>query len=175
MDQLRCGLFDKNIEGVPYDTHYARLAETFARAAERGGHLAYVMEFCYHVSHTLALKATMGLRLTAAYKAGDRALLKTLAEKDLPELKRRMTALRESHRSAWLKTYKPLGFETFDARYGAAISRTDTAIALIGMYLAGELESIAELEEERLGYDGSNSKDIFALSYNKIAFSHRLF
>ena len=170
-----CGLYDKNIEGIPYDKHYEKWAVYFDEARKRGEMLDYIMDFTYHACHTLALKATMGLRITTAYKANNRAELERIMKNDLPELKCRMTALRDSHRIAWFKTYKPLGWETFDARYGAAISRFDSAIIEIGMYLNGELETIAELEEPRLPYDGKDSPQFLNLAYSRIAFSHNLF
>jgi len=169
------GLFDKNIEGVPFDEHFAKMASRFAEARERGGIFESVMDFNYHVCHTLALKATMGLRLTNAYRSGDKKRLEELMKKELPELKKRVTELRDSHRAAWLKTYKPLGWATFDGRYGGVLGRIDTAICEIGMYLNGELDSIAELEEERLYYNGNHSSHIYCINYGKIAYASRLF
>jgi len=172
---ILCGLYDKNIEGIAYDKHYAKLAEYFDNARNRGNMFDFVMDFTYLVCNTLALKSTMGLRVTDAYRKNDRAELKKLVDTDLPELKSRMSALRESHRRAWFRTYKPLGWETFDARYSAAIGRIETAIIELTMYLDGELETIAELDEPRLFYDGKESEKFLNLSYSKIAFSHRIF
>jgi len=172
---ILCGLYDKNIEGQPYDKHYAELAQYYDNARKRGGILDFMMDLNYNVCNTLALKAEMGLRITKAYKSGNKAELKNIMENDLPELRRRMNALCESHRISWLKTYKPLGFETFDARYGAAVNRINSAIVVIGMYLDGELETIAELDEPRLGFNGNDSDAFLNLSHSRIAFSHRIF
>jgi len=170
-----CGILDKNIEGLPFDKHYAKLAEYFKSAKERAGIMDFVMDMNYHVCNTLALKAEMGLRITDAYKRDDRAELKNIMENDLPELISRMKALQDSHRKAWFKTYKPLGWETFDARYGATMSRLNSAIIEIGMYLDGELETIAELDEPRLPFNGIDSSNIILRSYSRFAFSHRIF
>ena len=170
-----CGLYDKNIEGIPYDTHYKKLADYFDNARKRGNTLDFVMDFNYHICNALAIKSTIGLRITAAYKNGDKAELKNLMNTDLPELKSRIAALCESHRKAWLKTYKPLGFETFDARYGVIMNRLNSAIIEIGMYLNGELETIAALDEPRLGYNGKEIDEVEMPKYGKIAFSHRIY
>ena len=170
-----CGLYDKNIQGLPYDTHYAKLAERFDAARKRENALSFVMDFNYHICRALAIKSTIGLRITEAYKDKNKAELKRIMEEDLPELKSRIVALCESHRRAWLKTYKPLGFETFDARYGVITNRVNSAIIEIGMYLNGELETIAELDEPRLGYNGKEIDEVEMPKYGKIAFSHRIY
>jgi len=170
-----CGLFDIHYEGIPYAEHYTKLAEYYDNARKRGNTMDFLMDMNYNVCYTLALKADMGIRIMAAYKADDRAELKNIMENDLPELKSRVQSLRDSHRIAWFKTYKPLGWETFDARYGATMSRLDSAMIEIGMYLNGELETIAELDEPRLPYKGKVGDTLSVLAYSKIAFSHRIF
>ena len=47
---------------------------------------------------------------------------------------------------------KPFGWEVLDIRYGGVISRLDTAIERINEYLAGDIEFIDELEQERLPF-----------------------
>jgi len=55
------------------------------------------------------------------------------------------------------------------------MSRLDSAMIEIGMYLNGELETIAELDEPRLPYKGKVGDTLSVLAYSKIAFSHRIF
>jgi len=148
------GLCDKNIEGLPLNDHYAALAEELKPMMTRNGDYNSVFELSYHVANTLALKAEMGLRLTKAYKDGDREAMKRIADVDLPETIKRMAALREVHMKIWFKLYKSLGWDVMDMRYGSLITRMQSAITEINMYLNGDMERIEELEEERLYYNG---------------------
>lgn len=148
------GLCDKNIEGWELDAHYEKLAETLKPAIERNGQFKGMFEFSYHAANVLAKKSQMGLRLTAAYKAGDKAALRNFADVELPDLKARMRELRRVHMENWFDLYKPLGWDIMDMRYGSLFTRIDSAIEEINMYLDGKLETIEELDQERLYYSG---------------------
>ena len=148
------GLCDKNIEGWEIDAHYKKLAETLKPAIERNGQFGGMFEFSYNVANVLSVKSQMGLRLTAAYKAGDKAALKNFADVELPDLKARMRELRRVHMENWFELYKPLGWDIMDMRYGSLFTRIDSAIEEINMYLDGKLDRLEELEEERLAYNG---------------------
>ncbi len=148
------GMCDKNIDGLPLDEHYRALAEKLAETGNRNGDYNGMFTFNYHVAHTLALKSEMGLRITRAYKADDRAELARIAAEDLPELKARMAALRACHMENWFSLYKAIGWDIMDMRYGSLMTRMDSAITEIKMYLDGKLDKLEELEEERLDYDG---------------------
>lgn len=143
------GLCDKNIEGVELDAHYARLAEDLKPAIGRNGNFNAMFEFNYHVANVLAKKSQMGLRLTAAYKAGDKNALKAFATEELPDLKERVIALRKVHMENWFSLYKAFGWDIMDMRYGSLITRINSAIEEIEAYLSGKLERLEELEEER--------------------------
>ena len=54
----------------------------------------------------------------------------------------------------WFELYKPLGWDIMDMRYGSLLTRMDSAIEEINMYLDGKLDKIEELEQERLYYNG---------------------
>lgn len=148
------GLCDRNIEGYEMDAHYAALAEALAPAVGRNGQFDGMFRFSRQVAHVLAMKSQMGLRLTAAYKAGDRAALKNFADVELPELAKRVSELRDIHMDAWFDIYKPLGWDVMDMRYGSLLIRIDSAVREINMYLSGRLDRIEELEQERLYYEG---------------------
>ena len=167
------GLLDKNIEGLPLNDHYAKLAETLKPAMERNGDYNEFFEMNYHVANTLAMKAEMGLKLTAAYKSGDKAELKKYADEYLPELKNRVIALRAVHMSHWYDIYKSFGWDIMDMRYGSLITRIDSAVTIINMYLDGKLPTIEELDEERLLFNGKEG--ILRLNhYNKFVSSSRI-
>lgn len=151
---IMSGLCDKNIEGLPLNDHYEKLAQRLQEAIGRNGQFDSMFEMSYHVARTLALKSEMGLKVTKAYKEDDLETLKNIADEKLPELMKRMKALRECHRQNWFSFYKTLGWDVMDMRYGSLLSRIDSAIVEIHMYLNGEMEKLEELEEERQYYDG---------------------
>jgi hexosaminidase len=151
---LLMGLFDKHLEGVPLSEHYAQLTQTLQAGCGRNGQYNMLFEYVSRVSRVLSSKAEMGLRLTQAYRAGDREALRHLADTELPELAARVKNLRDCHRDQWLALYKPFGWDVLDMRYGALLARIDSAITLVGMFLDGRLSQIEELDEERLYFNG---------------------
>jgi len=148
------GLADNNIQGYALNDHYSALAEKIKDAVGKNGQFDSVFEFNYKVAYTLALKAEMGLRVTKAYKDGDKELLRALAEKELPELRERVAELWECHRTNWFKFNKPFGWDIMDMRYGSLTARINSAIIQLNQYLNGETQRIEELEQERLPLHG---------------------
>lgn len=169
------GLFDKNAEGLPIEEHYTALAEKLRSAAERSGSFGPVFDFYALTSGVLALKAGLGLKMRSAYLARDRAALGTLVERTLPELERRVAALRDCHRSLWLAVNLPPGWEVMDLRYGALKARIDTARLRLSAYLAGRAASVPELELERRAWNDRPGLDgLICNSYDRIVSAGRL-
>ncbi|MBQ9805259.1 MAG: beta-N-acetylhexosaminidase [Clostridia bacterium] len=147
------GLADKNYENANLNAHYEALTPVFEQAVGRNGALDNLFAYSALVSHTLSIKSEMGLRLTAAYRAGDKEALRRFVEEELPELSARVQTQRLSHMENWMKLYKPFGWDIIDMRYGALLARIDSAIRQVKAYLDGELETIEELDAERLYLD----------------------
>jgi len=101
----------------------------------------------------LRQKADYGLRLKAAYDAGDKAKLTEL-KAESREIAALLEEARKAHRDSWFFYNKPFGWEVHDLRYGALIARFDTVEARLGAYLAGEIPAIEELAAERLLFRG---------------------
>ncbi|HVL24749.1 MAG TPA: beta-N-acetylhexosaminidase, partial [Thermomicrobiales bacterium] len=148
------GLFDANTRGRELGAHYARLAEEMAACAARNGVYGPVFAFYARLCDVLAVKAEVGLRITDAYRGGDRDTLRAIGATELPEVVARVRALRACHRERWHALYAPFGWEVIDTRYGGLLMSLDTAMHRIGEYVAGRIERIAELEEPRLPYQG---------------------
>lgn len=159
---ILCGMFDKDLEGLEdeIERHYADLERRFARAAARPSDLQKVFGLAQRLASVLSRKATMGLRLKVAYDAGARDQLARYANKLLPELVRLERELHEYHRALFFSENKALGWETFDFRYAALITRTKTANWRLNEYLAGRVSRLEELEEERLYMHGSHQLKI---------------
>jgi hexosaminidase len=169
------GLFDQNIEGLPLEKHYADLAGRLEASAARNGRFSFVFEYYAKVSAALALKSEIGLKTRAAYLAKDREALKRISGEILPKLADRVAALRNYHRSLWLDIHQPPGWEIMDLRYGALLARIDTARLRLDDYLAGRLARIAELDEERLPWQGREGvADLICNSYDRIVSASRL-
>nr|MBQ4319666.1 beta-N-acetylhexosaminidase [Clostridia bacterium] len=79
----------------------------------------------------------------------------------------KLMALRDAHEAEWMTYNKPFGWESLDIRYGGSIMRIKQTKHRIMQYLAGEIESIEELEAVRLRYNGRRG-------YSQIATAARL-
>lgn len=168
------GLFDKNIEGLPLNVHYANLAEQFSAADERNGEYDGLFRYNYHVAHVLAMKAEAGLCLTKAYRENDRAALESIAEEFLPELMKRVRDLRKVHMENWFAMNKALGWDVMDMRYGSLLIRIESTQTELKAYLDGKLHKLEELEEERLYYNGQEGLISYANHYGRIVSPNRI-
>ena len=148
------GLFDKNIEGLPLNAHYDKLTKTLKSAVNRNGEYGFIFEYLAKVSHVLSIKSEMGIKITQAYRNGDKCALKSFIDIDLLELKKRVKELRSIHKEQWFMINKALGWDIMDMRYGSLIIRIQSAIEQIRDYLDGKVSCIEELEQERLSFTG---------------------
>jgi hypothetical protein len=169
------GMFDKNIEGLPLEKHYAALTAKMEANASRNGRFNFLFEYYAKVSAVLAVKAELGIRLRQAYLAKDAGVLKRLSTERLPQLAGLVSALRDYHRGLWLAINQPPGWEVMDVRYGGLLSRIATSTWRIDEFLAGRAARIAELEEERLPWQGRDGvNDLICNSYDRIVSASRL-
>ena len=152
------GLFDENIRELPMADHYRKLVEDLAGAAERNPGYRDVFDLYEKLCRALSLKAELGIRLTDAYRQGDRQELRTLGETDVPACTAALRELREVHLRRWHDLYQPFGWEVMDARYGTAILALETAGWRIGEYVAGRSPALEELEEVRQPFDGRSGQ-----------------
>lgn len=144
---ILCGLFDKDIEGLELNSHYAKLAEQFVSYSQTPSDFSDAYRYYSKVASVLSIKAELGLQIRAAYDKCDKEDLLRIASQVLPELLIRITDLKNYHRSIWMKTNKTLGWETFDLRYGLVMNRIDTAIYRLNAFCCGETDHIGELDE----------------------------
>ena len=147
------GLLDANVPAGA-GAHYARLAENMARYGRESPAHAEMFAFYATACQALALKAELGVKLHAAYCAGDREALASLADSAAGPVRGAVTRLRDAHFALWMHTNKPLGWETLDIRYGALLRRLETVRERVQAYLSGKAQALPELEEPRLPYNG---------------------
>ncbi len=155
-NDLLIGLMDKHLEDCPVGEYYKKLTPRLKAAKERAGEFEFLFDMPYKLSKVLSLKADLGVEITRAYKNNDKKELKRICEEVIPEVKALVNEFRKAHSKQWMETYKPFGWEVLDCRYGGVMARLDSVKERIEKYIDGEIENIAELEEERLYYDGTD-------------------
>ena len=143
------GIFDVYAIARKMTPHYQSTAKIFEghTTDEKWG---YLYDYAYRVMDYLAEKTYIAEHLVPAYKAGDKEMLKDIADIHLPSLKEKTAAVHKAHKTAWFRNNKIIGWQNLDIRYGGVAARCDTAIMLINAYLAGEIATLEELEEQRL-------------------------
>ncbi|MBQ7321636.1 MAG: beta-N-acetylhexosaminidase [Clostridia bacterium] len=147
------GLVDKHLEGMELGEYYRHVTGQLAPIVERTGEFKPACETILRLSELLEQKADFGVRLRAAYDAGDAEALNALAG-ECDTIIQKIRALWEAHRKAWFTYNKPFGWEVHDIRYGGLIARFETTGKRLGEYLGCSISQIEELEEERLRLDG---------------------
>jgi len=146
------GLMDKQISAMDTASYYKNVSEQIKDIGCNAGTFSPAIEVIKKLSSVLENKADFGVRLKNAYDTKDNQALSALAaECDI--ISDKIKALREIHRTAWMEYNKPFGWDIHDIRYGGLIMRFDTAKIRINAYLAGELDRMEDLEEERLRFD----------------------
>lgn len=142
------GRFDKNIEGLPLNEHYRNLANQLEPLSAKS-RFAELFKFYTSLAEVLSERAEFGVKLKEAYDQKNYEALKEM-HKIAEFLKSKQEELRHLHRKVWMLYNKPFGWEVLDIRYGGSVARMQTVCDRLKDYLAGEIEKIEELEEERL-------------------------
>ncbi len=132
---------------------YAALADKYA-AITVSETFRDVFAMAEALARALAVKAPLGIRTRAAYRAGDKAALQKLAEEDYPEAIRLVERFLTALKKQWFAENKPFGFEVQDIRLGGLIQRLKSCQARLLDYASGEGENIPELEEALLENTG---------------------
>ncbi|MEK6794751.1 MAG: beta-N-acetylhexosaminidase [Spirochaetota bacterium] len=129
--------------------HFASIAEKLSAAMKKKRTYDARLALPQKLAAVLAMKADFPKRLHAAYQAGNKAELRAMVTKEIPMIIRAIESLWKTHRDMWMSTYKPMGWETLDSRYGAVLMRLRTVEDSVRGYLAGDKKTIAELDGKR--------------------------
>lgn len=148
------GLFDYQAQGLALPAHYAQLEEKLRRHKQNFPAWAFIFDVPEKLCAVLKMKSDLGLRIKSAYDRADRAPLAQIATEEIPEIIRRVRALRQAHRTQWFAINKPFGWEVIDIRYGGVLARLESAAERLDDFVHGHVERIEELEQERLPFDG---------------------
>ncbi len=132
----------------------AEIAERLHNTAKQSRKYGYVFESAACLSDILALKYELGVKVRAAYQAGDKEALRALCDNEyakLPALYKKYTAAFEKQ---WMKDNKPYGFDIHEIRLAGTKARLETCRRRLYDYLDGKLDRIEELEGQILPYGG---------------------
>lgn len=169
------GLFDKHVEGQGESVlpqHYEAMAKRWSDCLEKSpSPYKDIFRLYELLSKTLAVKATLGLDIVTLYREERRKELSEIAQTVLPALHKQVDELRIAHRTLWMKTYKPFGWEVLDIRYGGLMARLASAEQRIFDYAEGRESQLEELECERLLFEPGipdSPITICAPGYNRI-------
>jgi hypothetical protein len=145
------GLFDANIAELDLKTHYEKLANSMKVHAVSNPEYKMFFEFYEAAAVALSVKADLGVTLRKLYKNGGKLDdIRTNIVSAITVIKN----LHRIHRDFWFLVNNPMGWEILDNRYGALLSRLETALVRFEQYFDGMITNIPELEEPRLYYNG---------------------
>ncbi len=147
------GLFDKHVtEG--FNAYYEKLAAKLNEAKIQNPYYENMFAVWENIAKVLSIKAEIGLKLHTAYMNSDKALLKSYAENDLNTLLEYTDGLHKAIQTRWLQMYKPFGYEILDIRLSGIKGRIKYAQDRLSAFAENKIDSIPELEEEQLTYNG---------------------
>lgn len=143
----------KEGEGRKYEEYSARLSAT-AKKSRRYG---YVFDAAAKLCDVLAIKYELGLRTRRAYEAGDKEMLRSLAENEYLQVAKRLKTYTDAFEKQWMRDNKPHGFDVQDMRLGGLLRRTESCRRRILDYVNGRIDRIEELDEKLLPFGSPES------------------
>jgi len=161
------GLFDKHVDPATFPAHFADRAQVLAEAGERNPAWSYLFHSLAALCRVLEVKCDAGICLKAAYDDGDKAELARIADEVLPEIGRRLSEFIATYQKQWLTDNKVFGLDVLEVRFGGLERRLITARERIHAYLSGEVDSLPELAQARLRYDGAPEGTNLNININK--------
>ncbi len=158
------GIYDKCVRENTARKYYEEVAERL-KEGEKSETWGYLFRSVRALSEVLAVKFELGVLTRRYYRAGEKAALASLAEKDYTLLLARLEKFYEAYEKFWMTEKKPHGFDVQDARLGGLIRRVKHCRDRLLAYVRGESESIPELEEEILNPFGLEKPEGIAYNY----------
>lgn len=153
-EDLLCSFFVHHAKDMPEDTtsHYQSLADYFEVVAKEQTNdvLRATCEFYCAYANVLQFKWNLGRNIYEAYQKKDKEKLKTIIEVQINPLFEFVESMRAARMKEWNLSNKTFGFEVLDLRFGGIKQRLETTKYRLEEYLAGNVETIEELEEVRI-------------------------
>ena len=143
-----------------YEENYTKYAQQLKEAAKRSRDLGYMYQVLADLCDLLAIKSCVSADAYRAYQTGDRETLCRIAEETLPDIKTRLETFRASLELRWVKEFKRSGYEVMDLRLGGVSARVNCAIRQIKAFLAGNIDTIEEMDEKRLPFSNKTEEEV---------------
>lgn len=94
-------------------------------------------------------KLNLRQQLVSAWEVKDRVALKMIADELVPEVNAAVERLNAAFRTQWLRRNKAFGMEAMQIRFGALLARCEETAVRIREYLAEDVDTIEELDDQR--------------------------
>lgn len=169
------GIFDKQLYQKSLTEVYTRLAVQFAEASEQNGRFGLLYKYYSTLAELLSIKTELGMKLYCAYQKNDIKTLESLSSHDLTLCVSLTEKLRLFRQELWMDSCKPQGYESIDIRLGGLLARLSSAKQRISRYVNGQLDSLEELEEDRLAFDPAQSEFFCSNLWEKIVSAGNIF
>lgn len=157
-NDILSGMFDMHI--LPgTGKHFSEQKDRLKECAKNNTEWAYLFENLYALCSLLEKKAELSKNIKCAYDSDDRKALTHIAENELIEISDYAKKLCETMTAQWCIENKTTGLEVSAIRIGALAERAIQASQIIKQYLNGEIETINELEGERLPVNCTKIKE----------------
>ena len=119
-------------------------------AKSRQNEYGYIFDTAEALCEVAVNKCDLSLRIKKHYSEGNREALEAVAQKEIPELIKKVKKFYVCFRTQWEKENSSFGFEVHDGRIGGVILRLENTARILSEYLNGEREIIEELEVKSL-------------------------
>lgn len=145
------GVLDETLINEPRSGFYAKMADYYRTVVEENenGEWDYLYRYTLALFEGMAAKSEIGETLTVAYKNGDRAQLERIADL-MHTVYEKVEEVRSCHVYHMEKYLRPFGREKMLKAYGGKKERALYCEKRVRDYLAGRVDRLEELEEERL-------------------------
>ena len=157
------GFLDYTVPKGANETYAAHAKELYA-VARKTRKFGYVFNTLAKLCDILSIKAELGVKTRAAYKANDKSELIRLANEEYGILPKKIREFHKAFSKQWYIDNKPSGFEIQDGRLGALIMRIESCKERLLGYANGKIDKLEELEAEILPF--LNAKPGEPITYN---------
>ena len=167
------GIYDYKVK-EHYSNLYKKYSQQLKRDSKRSKNFSHVYKTLADLCSLLEYKVDIGVKLRQAYQTHNKEQLKSCLD-NLRKIIKRLDTFKESYQAQWMSENKPQGFDVIDGRLGYLNNRLITTYNLVQDYLDKKIDSIPELEEKIVAFEGDNDSPIinanswaFAASVNLI-------
>ncbi len=154
------GFLDITVAGGEREK-YEELAKKLYAVAQKTRKFGYLFNTAAKLCDALAVKFELGVKTRAAYQRGDKEALLHLAQNEYVEVEKLIKAYATAYEKQWHYENHPSGFDVQDIRIGAILRRTQTCRRRLLDYVNGKIDSIPELEEKLLLYEGKEGCSVY--------------